>query len=122
MEPQKFSVGRQAKSFRDAFAGMRKFIVHERNARIHLLATCLVLILSLLLGVSRSEAIELVIAIGIVWTAEMFNTALEKLVDFITVEQYPLLGFVKDVSGAAVLVAAVTAMVIGSLVFIPKIL
>jgi diacylglycerol kinase (ATP) len=122
MQSQRFSINRQLKGFRYAFAGIEKFVLHERNAIIHLAATILVVIAALSFGVSVNEAIALVVVIGLVWIAEMFNTCIEKAMNFISVEEHPEIGFIKDVAAGAVLVASITAFIIGLLVFIPKIL
>jgi diacylglycerol kinase (ATP) len=122
MQTQKFSLRKRAKSFRYAFAGIEKFIFSEHNALIHLAATIFVLAAALLLRVSAMEAIALTIAVGLVWIAEMFNTCLEKAMDLISSEDHPSIGFIKDLAAGAVLVASITALIIGLLVFIPKLL
>ena len=122
MQPQRFSLNKQMKGFRYAFAGIEKFVLHERNAVIHLAATILVIVAALLLRVSVNEAIALTIAVGLVWIAEMFNTCIEKAMDFISSEEHPSIAFIKDVAAGAVLVASIISFIIGLLVFIPKIL
>jgi diacylglycerol kinase (ATP) len=121
-QAQTFSISKLAKSFVYAFAGLRKFIVRERNARLHLLATVIVVLLSFFLAVSASEKIELWLVIGMVWISEMFNSCLEKLIDFLTLEKYPPLGLIKDMAAGAVLVASLVASTVGLFIFIPKIL
>ena len=121
MEPQKFPFYRQLKSFADAFNGIWLFIRQERHARIHLFATGMVLLLCLLLHVTKTELLILIIVIGFVWVSEMINSAIEKLVDFVTLDHYPPLKFVKDVAAGAVLVAAIVALITGLIIFIPKI-
>ena len=66
--------------------------------------------------------IILVFAIGFVWVAELFNTAIEKIMDFISKEQHPKIKLIKDLSAAAVLVAAMVAFITGCIVFIPKLI
>ena len=97
-------------------------MLSERNAMLHLAATFFVLVLSLLLKVSTTEAIALAGAVGLVWVAEMFNSCLEKVMDIISTEEKPEIKLIKDVSAGAVLIASGTALVIGLLIFIPKIL
>ena len=121
MQKQKFSFRGRARSFRHAFVGIWKFIRIEHNARIHLVATLLVLLAALILKVTSGEAIGLVMAVGLVWVAEMINCAVEKLSDFISTERRPEIGLIKDVAAGAVLVAAFVAFLIGVLVFLPKI-
>lgn len=57
-----------------------------------------------------------------VWTAELFNTAIEKVMDFISTERLPQIKWIKDMAAAAVLITALAAVIIGALIFIPKFL
>jgi diacylglycerol kinase len=121
MYTQKGLLQKQVKSFAHAFAGIGKFVVRERHAKIHLVATLVVVLVSLTIGVSVREGIELMLVTGLVWITEMINSCLEKLIDFITLHHDPRLAFVKDVAAGAVLLAAFIALAIGLLIFIPKI-
>lgn len=103
-----------------AFEGVIIFFKQEHNARIHLLATIAVIVLSIIFPISKMEAIALVLAVGFVWMAEIFNTAIEKMADFISTEKKPAIKTIKDLSAAAVLVAAVIAVITGCFIFIPK--
>ena len=91
----------------------------QANARIHLLATGLVIAAGFAFHVTRGEWTALAFAIGIVWTAEAVNTALEGLADRISREHDEAIRRAKDVAAGAVLLAAITAAVIGSLVLGP---
>ena len=71
---------------------------------------------------SPVEIIVLVLAVGLVWATELINTVIEKIMDLISVEKNPQIKIIKDMSAAAVLVASITALIIGCIVFIPKIL
>ncbi len=122
MQPQKFSIVKLVKSFGYAFAGIRKFVMHERQAPIHLAATIVVIIAAIYFRVSINEAIALTIAIGMVWTAEMFNTCVEKAMDMISTQENEQIKFVKDIAAGAVLVASIAALIIGLFIFIPKII
>jgi diacylglycerol kinase (ATP) len=84
--------------------------------RFHVLASAVVLVLSLLAGVSKLELAVLVLVIMAVFVTEMLNTALEFTVDMITQEYHPLAKLAKDVSAGAVLVSAVGAVAVGYLV------
>jgi len=119
-EYKPFSMKERSKSFRYAFEGILCFFKREHNAILHLLATVIVLILSIIFPVSRSEIIVLIIVIGLVWTAEFFNTAIEKMADLVSKEDHPEIKFIKDVAAAAVLVMAVVALLTGCLIFIPN--
>ena len=109
------------RSFGFAVKGLFYAIKTEGNARVHLLATLLVMALGFGFEVTRPEWAALAAAIGLVWMAELLNTALENLCDSVEPAQSEAIGRVKDVSAAAVLVAAIAAAVIGALVFWPYI-
>ncbi len=115
-----FSVKARGRSIRYAVNGIVLFFKSEHNAIIHLLITAVVILLSLVLHVSAFETIALVMAIGFVWVAELFNTAIEKTLDFVSMEKSPPIKFIKDLSAAAVLVAVLIAVVVGCIVFIPR--
>jgi diacylglycerol kinase (ATP) len=116
-----FSILQRIKSFGFAINGIVLFFRQEHNAWIHLLATISAIILGIVLQCSKSEFMMITLAIGFVWAAEIFNTAIEKFADFTTKEYNSKIKFIKDVSAAAVLVAAVTALIMGCIIFIPKI-
>jgi diacylglycerol kinase (ATP) len=122
MQPEKFSIIRQLKSFDHAMAGIKELIITQHNARIHLAATIAVIIASVVLNISKHEWLMITIAVGIVWTVEMFNTCIEKTMDFISAEKHPEIKSIKDIAAGAVLVTSVTAFIIGLIIFIPKIL
>ncbi|HEV9037908.1 MAG TPA: diacylglycerol kinase family protein [Puia sp.] len=122
MDTEKFSVRARIKSFHYAIAGLRRFVNREHNARIHLVATILVIIVARVLEVSATEAAILAAVIGMVWVAEILNTCVEKLADHITKERHPEIEIIKDLAAGAVLVAAIVAIAAGSFIFIPKLL
>ncbi|HLK30367.1 MAG TPA: diacylglycerol kinase family protein [Puia sp.] len=122
MQTEKFSMAAQLKSFKYAFNGIKEFIITEHNARIHLTATIAVIVASFIFRISLHEAMMVAISIGMVWTAEMFNTCIEKIMDFMSVETHPAIKSIKDIAAGAVLVASIAAFVIGLIIFIPKIL
>ena len=72
--------------------------------------------------ITCAEWLAVIAAIGLVWTAEGLNTAIEALVDLVSPEQHPLAGRAKDVAAGAVLLAALAATAIGLLVFGPRLL
>ena len=121
MIPQQFSLRRRAKSFTFAGNGFFQFFIREHNAWIHLAATIIVIAAAFALKTSRMETIALVVVIGLVWVTEMLNTCLEKIADLITKEEHPEIKFIKDLAAGAVLVASLTAVIIGLFIFIPKI-
>ncbi len=115
-------VRKALRSFRYAFQGINSLFYYENNARIHLLAAILALILGFVLQISTSEWALLVIQIALVLSAEAFNTALEKLADVVSPEYHPLIKSAKDLAAGAVLIMAFSAVVVGALIFFPKLL
>ena len=110
------------RSFKYAFQGWWYVIRTQRNAWLHALASIIVIGLSIWLKLERLEWVLIVIAIAFVWTAEFFNTALEAIVDLATKENHPLARVGKDVGAAAVLIASLTAAVIGIMILGPALL
>ncbi len=115
-----FSLQSRLKSFSYSFSGLKQLLRSEHNAWIHLLFTVAVVIMSIVLKVNRIEIIALTIVIGIVWIAELFNTCIEKIIDFISIERLPALKAIKDMAAAAVLISAICAIITGCIIFVPK--
>ena len=120
MKSQGFSFRSRIKSFRYAMEGISKFFLAEHNAWLHLIATIAVFILAAVVGVTKNELLALVFAIGFVWVAEMFNTCIERVMDFVSDQRNSDIKFIKDLAAGAVLTAAITALAVGAVVFIPK--
>lgn len=114
-----FSLKARLKSFKYALNGLWLVLKEEHNFWIHLLATAVVVTSGFYFQVLRSEWLWLVFAIGLVLTAEVFNSAIERLVDLKQPERDPKAGKIKDLAAAAVLIAAITAAIIGGLIFWP---
>lgn len=106
-------------SFKYAIRGVWTMLKSQPNARIHLLATLIVLGISLYLRLKLAEWCWIILAISIVWIAEAFNTALEFLTDMASPEFHPLAEKAKDVAAGAVLISALAALAIGVIVFYP---
>ncbi|MEQ8303475.1 MAG: diacylglycerol kinase family protein [Cyclobacteriaceae bacterium] len=117
-----FSVKRRLKSFTFAFAGLRALFFNEDNAWIHLGAAIASIVLGFYFQISAYEWMVVVFAIGFVFSMEIVNTAIERLADFATQEIDDRIKTIKDLSAAAVLVSAITALAIGLLVFLPKLI
>ncbi len=109
----------RGKSFACALRGIAVLLRTQTNARIHLLATVLVVAAGFVFRISRGEWVQLAFAIGIVWIAEAVNTAIEALADRITRENDDAIRRAKDVAAGAVLLAAITAAIIGLLILGP---
>src|SRR5262249_26262435 len=88
----------------------------QQNFRLHVLAAVLVIIAGGILRISLAEGAILAICVGMVMTAEIFNTAIEKLVDLACPKIDERARFIKDISAAAVLVAALTAVAVGMVI------
>ena len=108
--------------FRYAWNGLIYLVVHEKNFRIHIIATILVITLSFIFQLNRMECAVILLIIGMVLLAEIFNSVLEELLDFIEPAYHERVKIMKDMMAAAVLVLAFLSVVIGLLIFLPKIL
>jgi undecaprenol kinase len=110
------------KSFANAIAGIRYNLLNEKNFRIHIVFTVLVILAAVLLPVTRSEWLVLILTIGAVLSAEVMNTAVEKICDLFTGENDLRLKIIKDSAAAAVLIISIVAAVIGVIVFVPHLI
>ena len=109
-------------SFRYAFSGWWHVIRTQRNAWIHAVISVSVIGLGLWLRLSRQDWAIIILTIALVWTAEFINTALEAVVDLASPQHHPLARVGKDVGAAAVLIAALSAVVVGLLILLPALL
>lgn len=121
MKEEKFSIAKRLKSFTYAFNGLRILLREEHNSRIHLFATVCVVVAGIVFRISSLKWVAVVFAIGLVISGEIFNSAIEDLADVVCLERDERIKKVKDLSAAAVLVSAFTALIIGLIVFIPEI-
>lgn len=115
----KYDLKKQLRSFSYAWQGIRCCIGKEQNLSFHLIATAITVIAGFLLGINRMEWMMVILCIGVVIAAELFNTAIEALVDLVSPQWHPLAGKVKDIAAGAVLVCAATAAMIGLIIFVP---
>ena len=115
----KYDLKKQLRSFGYAWKGIQSCVGKEQNLSFHLIAAMAVIIAGIVLGITRTEWIMVVMCIGTVIAAELFNTAIEKLVDLVSPERHPVAGQVKDIAAGAVLICAVAAAIIGLITFIP---
>jgi diacylglycerol kinase (ATP) len=104
-------------SFNYAFEGIIHVLRTQRNMRIHFMLAAGVLIAAVAIGVTRMELIALLLAIAFVMFAEMINTAIEGAVDVSTTSFDPNAKLAKDIAAGAVLIATVTAVAVGYLIF-----
>lgn len=117
-----FSITDRIKSFKYAFAGLKTLFVEEHNARIHLVSALIVIVLGFVFKISLNEWISLIVVMGLVFICELINTSLEALADFASPEKHPQIKKVKDLAAASVLISAVSALLVGIIIFGPKLL
>ena len=103
--------------FKYAVEGVVHVFRTQRHMRFHFLTMVLVLVVSLVFKLKREEVIVLLFTITLVLAAEMFNTAIEAVVDLVTQTYHPLAKFAKDIASGAVLITAINALAIGFLLF-----
>jgi diacylglycerol kinase len=108
------------KSFKFAFKGLFFLLKNENNMQFHFLATILVLISAWHFQVSKEEWLFIITMIGLVWSAEALNTAIEKLCDMVMPLHNIEIGKIKDLAAAAVLIFAIIALIGALIIFIPK--
>jgi len=108
------------KSFVFAGKGALKLLTTEPSIQIQFVIAILVTILGFYFNITKEEWLFQILAIAMVMTAEGLNTAIEALSDFIHPERHSKIGFIKDISAGAVLIAAIAAVVIGCIIYIPR--
>jgi diacylglycerol kinase len=108
--------------YRYAMRGIWHAFRHESNMVFHFAGAMAVVATNYLLGISRMEWIVTIILIGIVWMAEIFNTAIEKLADRVTKNNDPMIGQAKDLAAGAVLIICLTAVACAVMIYLPYLL
>jgi len=117
-----FSFSGRIRSVRCALHGIRVMLISQHNAWIHAFVTLCVLIAGVVFKLTTAEWCWIILAVVTVWMAEALNTAFEFLTDVASPEFHPLAGKAKDVAAGAVLIAALGAIAIGTLIFGPRLL
>ncbi|KAA0965450.1 diacylglycerol kinase family protein [Sporosarcina sp. ANT_H38] len=107
-------------SFVFAWNGIRHGILAERNTKLHLLATIIVILAGILTGLSQYEWFIVVILISGMLALELMNSAVERVVDLVTDVRHPLAKQAKDLAAGAVLMYAIGSAIIGLIIFLPK--
>lgn len=110
---------RLAVSFGHAWRGVRYVVKHEKNARIHLVFAIVILLLGLILQLTAGDLAAILLAVIIVFFAEIMNTAFEKTLDIVEPNHHPQVKLIKDMAAGAVLVTAIAAVAIGIVIFTP---
>ena len=118
---ERFSIRKRIKSFSYAFNGLKHVMANEHNFRIHLMAAVVAIVAGVWFKISAFEWIVITFAIVLVLVLEIINSAIEKLADLISPGKSDTIRIVKDITAAAVLLAAIASLVIAAIIFIPKI-
>lgn len=108
--------------FRYAINGLKYAFKNEINIRIHFIIALLVLVGGFVLSISLLEWVLLILMIGFVITAELLNTAVETMLDYLAPDWHPTAGSIKDLTASAVLVTSIVAFIIGIIIFLPRII
>ena len=117
-----FSIVDRIRSIRHAIDGFWLMLRTQHNAWVHLVTTIVVIVLGLVLGLTVEAWLALILAIAAVWIAEALNTAFELLCDVAQPDFHPAVKAAKDVAAAAVLLSAIAAVAVGTIVFLPPII
>lgn len=116
-------IKKRINAFSFAFQGIKTFYCDAPHATIHTIFALLAILLGIVFNISRNEWLTICVVIGFVFALEMVNTALEKLADYACGnEMHPRIKAVKDIAAGAVLVAAITSVVVAIFIYIPKVI
>ncbi len=113
-----FRITTPLNGFKYAFEGIVHAIRTQRHMQFHFTMMVFMLILALLFHLSRDEMLILLFTVSLVLIAEMFNTAMEAIVDLVTQDYHPLAKFAKDIAAGAVLIASINAAAVGCMLFL----
>lgn len=109
-------------SFKYAFEGIKQSYKGEQNLKIHTFVAILVIVFGFFLKINYYEWLICLILIGLVLMAEFFNTAIEYVVDLASPKIHPLAKAAKDTASAGVLIISIISAIIGTIIFIPKLI
>ena len=121
-EKKRFSIVARAESFTHAFRGIGVLIKSTHNFWVHIFFSIIAIILGYVLKISYIEWILIILSIGFVMVAEAFNTAIEIDIDLTSPNYHPYARDTKDVAAGAVLISATISLIVGILIFLPKII
>ena len=108
-------------SFNYAIDGIFEAIRTERHMKFHSFITVVAIMIAVFTDISREEILVLAISIALVWVAELFNSAVEAVVDLVTDKYHPLAKKAKDIAAGATLVTGINALIVGYIIFEDKI-
>jgi diacylglycerol kinase (ATP) len=121
-EKKRFSMVARGKSLTHAFRGLGIIFKTQHNAWVHGFAAVLVIILGFYFRISEGEWTVIILSITSVLAAESFNTAMEIDMDLTSPDYHPYAKDTKDVAAGAVVLTVVGAVIVGLIIFLPKIL
>lgn len=116
------SLQKRVASIGYALKGLSDLFQNQPNARIHLGATTLVVAAGFYFQISRTEWVAVTLCITLVLSLEAVNTAIEHLTNLVSPDFHPLAGKAKDVAAGAVLMSAIGAVLVGAIIFFPKLM
>ncbi len=109
-------------SFKYALEGVLELIKSQPNFKIHLVATFIVIFMGWFFSIEKTEWCFTIFAVVLVLSAEAFNTGLEYITDLVSPDYHILAKKTKDVAAAGVLIAAIGAAAVGTIIFLPKLI
>ncbi|MCC6288120.1 MAG: diacylglycerol kinase family protein [Chitinophagaceae bacterium] len=109
------------KSFTYAFQGVYTFFSRDSNGKLELCFAAIAIATGFILHISNTEWIAVLLCIAMVISLEMINASIEKLCDMVEHNFHPAIKIIKDIAAGAVLVSAVVSLIIGLIIFLPKI-
>lgn len=121
-EKKRFSLVSRAKSFTYAFRGLKIIVKTTHNFWIQIFFAIITLFLGFILKISHTDWVLIILAIGFVLVSESFNTAMEIDIDLTSPNYHPYARDIKDVAAGAVLISVIVSIVVGFIVFLPKII
>lgn len=121
-EIKKRGFGRFFRSFGYSIEGLKYAYKYEQSMLVHVIATVCVIVANFFFRVNGTEWLITLLAIGMVLAAELINTAIEAVVDLVTLEIHPLAKIAKDCGSAATFVLAMMAAAMGVVVYVPYII
>ena len=107
---------------RFAIEGLRYALKTQPNFVVHCISTIIAVALGFYFGLTSSQWLALALSVSLVVTVEIINTALETIVDLVTLEYHPQAKIAKDLAAASVLLSSIGAAVVGLIIFLPKFL
>lgn len=115
------SIKKEIRSFICAFRGIFYAFKNETHLKIHAIVALVVCVSGFVFKISANQWLVCLFCIGLVVAMELINTTIEKIADFISPEHNFIIGKIKDIAAGAVLVCAIISVIIGMIIFIPKI-